>query len=76
MPADLKILHVTKLFMLMEMLCKTEQDSLSFSVQILLPPAIKPDFSKCTMCFRKLFSDVNLGFVKDLTIVSAVGLRL
>lgn len=56
--------------MLMEILCKTEQDSLSFSVQILLPPTIKPDFSKCTMCFRELFSDMNLGFVKGLTIDS------
>lgn len=53
--------------MLMEILCKTEQDSLSFSVQIILPPTIKPDFSKCTMCFRELFSDMNLGFVKLLT---------
>lgn len=61
---------LSKLFMLMEILCKTEQDSLSFSVQIILPPTIKPDFSKCTMCFRELFPDMNLGFVKGLTVDS------
>lgn len=41
-----------------------------FFCAIVLPPTIKLDFSKCTMCFRELFSDMNLGFVKGLTVDS------
>lgn len=38
-----------------------------FFCAIVLPPTIKPDFSKCTMSFRELFPDMNLGFVKGVT---------
>lgn len=39
--------------MLMEILCKTEDDSLSSSVQIILPPMIIPDFFRMHHMLQK-----------------------